>query len=243
MKFNFFNNSQKKLAEEKQKLIYDLENGGIKNLIQKMNCNLPYSQLIIERQKKEGSWKSDDDISTHAYKVSHNLKNPDDKQELLDLLKDNQFKSYKKSIFCCLSSLCSNTDDYELFDFLLNQIKVEENESIIISVLSRLGDIKKPPNINIEIIKKFVLEGTDGVRKAAIKALANSEDKDVETLLLEEFKINNTEIKRIICSTLYTVGTKKSIPVIESAYKRTRDFSLRYSIENVLEKINNKSNP
>ena len=239
MGFNLFRNKEKELEKERAKLIYELESNGIKNLVKKMDSNEPYSELIREKQKK-GNYSSDDDISMHAYKVSIALNNPSDKQELLHLLNDREYQPYRKHIFSCLTSICSNTGDYLLFDFLLKQIAIEDDEDIIVSVLSRLAKIKKPREKDISVIKKFLLEGSSNMQRAAIMALSNSEDEEVEDLLLNEFKISDRQTKGTICKPLQSVGTKKAVPILQNAYKQTRDPFLRHQIEYTLNEIYNR---
>lgn len=238
--FNLFRNKEKEIDKAKNKLIYDLENNGIKNLIKKMGCREPYSPLIKERQLNEGSYSSEDNISMIAYRVSFTLNNPNDKQELLHLLDEPEYQEQRKYIFCCLACLCSNTSDYELFDFLLKHIEIENDESIIVSVLSRLDKIIKPRDKDIRVIKKFLVEGTNNTQQAAIKALSNSEDEEVEDLLLSEFKIGDRHVKGMICTPLLSVGTKKAIPILQTAYKQTREPFLRHQIEWLLDEINNR---
>jgi hypothetical protein len=240
MIFDLFRNKEKEIEKAKQKLIYDLEHNGMKNLIRSMDCNEPYSPLIKERQLKKGNYSSEDDTSMIAYRVSDTLNEPKCKQELLQLLNDPDYQGYRKYILCCLTSLCSNTSDYDLFDFLLKQIQTEDDERIIVSILSRLDKIIKPRNKDISVIKHFLVEGTADTQRAAIKALSNSEDDEVEDLLLAEFKMADRHVKGLICTPLMSVATKKAIPILQMAYKQTREPFLRHQIECVLEKINNR---
>jgi hypothetical protein len=228
-----------KLEIAKQKLIADLEKNGIEFLILKMASNEEYSQLILERRKTNLNYCSEDRVSWYAYQQSSKLNSPDDKKKLLELLSNDKYLEYKKYIYCCLSSICSNTNDKELFNFLVGKIQQEEGEGIRISILSRLRDVIKDSGYNIEPIKVLVREGTSGETHAAIKALSNSSDPEVEDILLEEFKNTNTHMKGMICGPLSTVGTSKSIPILRNAYKRTRDEFLRTSIDEAIDKIEN----
>ncbi len=238
--FNFFGNKEKVLEKEKNKLMHDLENGGIRQLVLKMGSNEFYSILIKEKHEKEGSFASDDYISHYAYKVSSGLNNTIYKTELLELLADASYSPYKKYIFCCLASLCSNTTDYQLFDFLLKHISGEDDEEIIVSILSRLDEIVKPASVDISVIKKNLIEGNQHTRRAAIKALCNCRHSEVEDLLLDEFKVSDKHTKSSICGPLQSVGTTKSIPVLKSAYKATRDPWLRHNIEYTLNAISER---
>jgi len=239
--FGLFGNHEKEIERAKSKLIYDLQHNGIKNLLINMDRHETYSPFIDQRRSK-GSYDSEDHISMIAYRVSTTLSDPNYKQELLQLLNDSEFDAYRKYIFWCLASLCSNTNDYELFDFLLEQIEIERDESIIVAVLSRLDKIVKPKDKDISVIKKYLVEGTADTQRAAIKALSNSKHEEVEDLLLNEFKIADRHVKGMICTPLFSVATTKAIPILQTAYKQTRDPFLRHQIECVLDEINKRTN-
>ena len=243
--FNIFRNKQEKkllilenkLEIAKQQLISDLEKNGMEFLISKMASDEVYSELILERRKIDLSYSSEDSVSCYAYGQSHKLHSDEDKAELLKLLTNEKFIHYKKYIYCCLASICSNTNDKDLFNFLIDKIQQEGNESTRISILSRIQDIKKVSGYNIEPIKTIVRNGTEGETRAAISALANTNDPEVEDILLNEFKISDKNMKGTICRPLSTVGTLKSIPILKETHKKTRDGGLRILIENTIDKI------
>lgn len=226
-----------KLEIAKQKLISDLEKSGMEFLISKMASNDEYSELILERRKIEMSYSSEDSVSWYAYRRSDKLNSQEDRKELLQLLSNEKYSNLKKYIYCCLSSICSNSNDKDLFNFLIDKIQQEEDESIRVSILSRLREVIKDSSYNIEPIKILVKEGTHDESHAAIKALSNTNDPEVEDILLDEFKITSTHMKGMICGPLSTVGTLKSIPILKAAYKKTRDSFLRMVIEDAVYKI------
>lgn len=84
-------------------------------------------------------------------------------------------------------------------------------------------------------------EGTVDESHAAIKALANTNDTEVEGILLDEFKITSTHMKGMICGPFSTVGTLKSIPILKEAYKKTRGGFLRMAIDDAVHKIESRS--
>lgn len=230
-----------KLEIAKQKLISDLEKNGMEFLVTKMGDNNEYSELILERRKIDLSYSSEDSVSSYAYKQSDKLYSDEDKKELLELLRNEKFYNYKKYICCCLANICSNTNDKELFNFLIDKVQQEDDESTKISILSRLQDIKKDLGYNISPIKTLVKEGTEGETRAAIRALSNTIDPEVEEIFLNEFKISDRYMKGTICGPLSTVGTVKSIPILKEAHKRTRDGGLRMLIENAISRIEDRA--
>lgn len=230
-----------KLEVAKQQLISDLETNGMEFLISKMASNEEYSELILERRKIDLSYSSEDSVSWYAYRQSDKLNSQEDKTELLKLLSDEKYSDFKKYIYCCLSSICSNSNDKDLFNFLIDKVQNEGDERIKVSILSRLSDVIKDSNYNIEPIKILVKEGTGDESHAAIKALSNTNDPEVEDILLDEFKITNTHMKGMICGPLSTVGTLKSIPILKEAHKKTRDGGLRMAINSAIDKIETRA--
>ncbi len=230
-----------KLELAKQHLISDLEKNGMEFLITKMGSNDEYSDLILERRKIDLSYKSEDSVSWYAYEQSDKLNSDENKTELLGLLINEKYSNYKKYIYSCLASICSNTNDKELFNFLIDKVQQEDDESTRVSILSRLQDIKKGFGYNIEPIKTLVRDGTEGETRAAIRALSNTNDPEVEDIILNEFKISDRHMKSTICGPLSTVGTLKSIPILKEAHKKTRDGGLRMLIENTINKIEDRT--
>lgn len=169
-----------KLEIAKQQLISDLEKNGIVFLISKMASSGDYSELIQERRRTiDSSYSSTDSASWYAYRQSEKLNTQDNKTELLSLLVNEKYADFKKYIYCCLSSICSNTNDKELFNFLIDKVQNEDDESIKVSILSRLSDIEKDSTYNIDPIKRLVREGTSDESSAAIYALSNTNDPEV----------------------------------------------------------------
>ena len=226
-----------KLEIAKQQLISDLEKNGVEFLISKMVSDDEYSELILERRKTDMSYGSEDSVSWYAYRQSDKLNSQEDKKELLELVTNEKYNDFKKYIYCCLSSICSNTNDKELFNYLVDKVQQEGDESIKVSILSRLRNVVKDSSYNIEPIKILVKEGTPDESHAAIKALSNTNDPEVEDILLDEFKITSTHMKGMICGPLATVGTLKSIPILKEAHKKTREGFLRMVIDDAVYKI------
>ncbi|MFT3705235.1 MAG: HEAT repeat domain-containing protein [Agriterribacter sp.] len=231
-----------RLEADKQQLIADLENKGMEFLVTKMSSNEEYSPLVLERRKIDLSYGSEDSASWYAYKQSDKLHSDKDKSTLLALLENEKFLEYNKYIYCCLACICANTNNKDLFNFLVEKVQQEDDESTRISILSRLQVVKKGEGYNIEPLKGFVKDGTQGETRAALRALSNSTDVEVEDIFLEEFKFSDRHMKAAICGPLSTVGTLKSIPVLQQAYKNTRDRGLKMCIEGAISTIEKRAN-
>ena len=243
--FNIFRNKREKkllsleaeLEIAKKQLISDLEKNGVEFLISKMASSEVYSELILERRKIDLSYCSEDSVSWYAYRQSEILNSQDEKNELMALLENEKYLDFKKYIYSCLASICRNTNEKDLFNFLIDKVQKEEDERIKVSILSRLSDVVKDSGYNIEPIKILVAEGTADESHAAIDALSNTNDPEVEDILLNEFKITSPHMKGMICGSLSTVGTLKSIPVLKEAYKKARDVFLRMVIDDAVYRI------
>lgn len=242
MLFELFKSLDKKVEEDKEMLVSELKSADIKTLIIQMDNNEPISKNIVKKQKRDMSFGSEDSPSWFAYRVSDELDDKNLKPELIKLLKDKEFSKYKKYVLRCLTSVCVNTKDYELFDILISEIKQAEDENFITTVLSRLGDLRKPESLDIEFLKHLLTEGTYQNRIDALSGLQNSEHSDIEDLLIKEFTTSDTHTKGMICATLRTTGTEKCFEVLDKEYKRTRSNTLKYFIESAKEEINNRKN-
>jgi HEAT repeat protein len=175
---------------------------------------------------------------------SNELRDPRDKEILLDMLTDPGFANAKKQVYMCLASLCGNLNDPTLFNFLMEKVKTEYDDSIKVVILSRMEIIEKDATYNLAPIKEALKEGTYDVMRAAARALSNAADPTAEDLLLAEFQTSDKHRKGTICGPLKTVGTTKSIPILREAYKKTRDGGLRATIEYTINAIEKRlSNP
>lgn len=232
----FWGNKDAELAAIQRKLIAEMQEIDMRTLLIKMCCEDPISPIIVERNLK-GHFSSEDKVSWFAMQRSFELSSEKDKAELLELLHDEAYSSQRSDIYRCLGSICGNTNDKELCNLLIRVIDITRDERTIVSILSRLQNVKKDDSINIEPIKKHLKEGNSDIILAAIRALAHTNDSEVEDLLLEEFKYANSNLKTTICITLESVGAEKAIPVLQKAYKRTRDQGLRMHIDDALAKI------
>jgi hypothetical protein len=247
MSFNFFSRLPykkvlAKLEIAKRELVAELNQKDIKFLVEKLSSDALYSPLILEKREIDGTYESGDGVSWYAYQHSNTLCDPGDKKVLLGMLIDPSYIAAKKQIYLCLSSLCANTNDRDLFNFLIEKMEEENNDSISIVIMARMEKIKKDSTFNLAPIKTALAEGTYHVVAAAIKALANTNDTEVESLLLSEFQIVDKHLKAMICGSLETRGTSNAIPILKKEYKKTRDVLLKSSIDQTIHAIEKRGN-
>jgi hypothetical protein len=242
MLFGLFKSLDQKVSEDTARLIDRLKSADVRTLIIEMDNDAPISNNIVKKQKRDKSFGSEDAPSWFAYRVSDELSDTNLKPELLRLYHDPEFSHYKQYVLRCLSSLCVNTNDYEIFDFLITELEKTDNEEQITTVLSRLKSLRKPKTLNIEYLKALLLKGTYQNRIDALSALQNAEHPELEAILIQEFKTSDQHTKGMICATLRSTGTKASMEVLQAALKRTRSNDLRYFIESAIEDIMEREN-
>ncbi|PIF31104.1 hypothetical protein CLU81_1581 [Flavobacterium sp. 9] len=240
MLFGLFKSLDEKVKEDKENLIARLKNSDAKTLIIEMGNNNPISNNIIKKQKRDQSLGSEDFPSWYAYRISDKLSDINLKPELIELLKNKDFFQYKKFVLRCLSSLCANCKDYELFDFLISELKKTNEEEVITTVLSRLNELKKPTTLNIDYLKQLLLKGTYQNRIDALNALKNSEHNDLEEILIQKFNTSDQHTKCMVCATLKSTGTIKSLEILKAEFKRTRSNDLKCFIQSAIEEINER---
>lgn len=240
--FGIFKSLDKKVEEDKKKLISDLKAADIRNLIIQMGNNEPISINVVKKQKRDKSFGSEDSPSWFAYRVSDELNDERLKPKLIELLHDREFIVYREYILRCLASLCVNNKDFELFEFLISELKKTDDEDLITTVLSRLTSLKKPRTLNVDYFKNLLLTGTYQNRIDALSALQNSDDPELEEILIQKLKTSDQHTKCMICATLRSTGTEKSIEVLKSELKRTRSNDLKYFIESAIDDIKERQN-
>lgn len=237
MLFGLFKSLDEKVKEDTDNLIQRLKTSDIKTLVKEMDNDGPISLNILKKQKRDSAWCSQDSPSWFAYRISDELSDSKLKLELFSLIEDKEYESYQRYIYRCLSSLCVNTGDFELFDYLLKIVREKDNEDLTTTVLSRLKDLKKPETLNIEILKELLIEGTYQNRIDALQALCNSEHTELEEILCNEFKMVDNHTKGMICVTLRTVGSRKCFELLDKEYKTTRSQELKWDIDTAKEDI------
>ncbi len=237
--FDFLTSKDKKLEKARLTLIESLDNGTIDYLLNQMDSTEIYSPLLNKRRETEIS--NTDNISWYAYRRAEKLNLSIEKQQLIDKLCSETDDNKKKHIYFCLGHYCKNKIDNSLFNFLMERLETEKDNNCRLSILIGISYMPKDAILNIEPLKKLIKVRNRDLKINSIVALGHTNDNEVEDLLLSIF-IDTKDIhtKSVITHTLEITGTKKSIPFLKEAYKRTRDYGLRSDIERTIEKIKGK---
>ncbi len=228
---------EEKINFAKKELEADLKNKNMAFLIEMMSSRENYSPLIKEWRKNVTS--SVDLISHFAYVKARSLNKNENKMELLELLKSKKYIDHKEYIYYALSFFCKNTHDIDLFNFLMEKLSHEKQQNCKINILLGIDEMNKCfGNINLTPIVDLIENRSKIIKISALRALKHTCKDGIEDILLNLFTTTNKSyIKDIICDPLKSIGTKKSIPILEHAYKKTRDTFLRNQIVHTTEEI------
>ena len=110
----------------------------------------------------------------------------------------------------------------------------------VTTALMGFRDFIITPELNIETLLHYAqIKNNNSLRVHALLALSHCQHPDMEDFFLNMLTGASNHIRDMIMSPLETVATKKSKPILEQMYKRTRDYGLRSHIERILVKINN----
>ncbi|MGN6648294.1 MAG: HEAT repeat domain-containing protein [Cytophaga sp.] len=184
--FNIFKSTGKKLDEARLKLETDLKVNGMEFLVNTMASDDIYSPLLERKRRTEIS--GTDNVSWYAYRRAEVLQTDEEKAELLRLLDTPSYEAKKDAIFFCLGHLCRNRTDHALFNLLMKYLESEKDIHCKSSILIGIGDMDKTNGtLNIEPIKQLAKKRSMHIKTEAILALANTNDPEVEPLLMEMF--------------------------------------------------------
>src|SRR6185437_733112 len=234
---NWYGDKGPEIEQARQQLLAEFATKGMRNLVDQMDNKELFSPLIAEARDKSIAYNAADTMSWQALEYSKTLRSAEDKRELVQLLSDPAYAGKRLHILRCLACICNNTQDLELFELFMQIIDKEDDDIVIVSILARIDDVKKPSHVNIAPLKKLLVEGTFQSRMAAAKALRHTNDPEVETLVLEELKISDKDTQRRLCLTLESIGTRQSIPSLKEALKETRDRGFRAYVERTIAAI------
>ncbi|WP_236614062.1 HEAT repeat domain-containing protein [Nafulsella turpanensis] len=240
--FGLFRNTEKELEKARIKLESELSIRGVDFLIEQMNSEDIYSPLLEKRRRTETS--RTDEVKWYAYRRAEELSTDNEKENLLNLRASHSASPKRKHIYFALAHLCKNRVDNELFDFLMKCLKSESDDICKRVILIGIQKMEKSANLNIEPIKMLAKHKSRDLKVNSILALQKTHDEEVEQLLLDIFKgTKDSHIKNMICTPLQSVGTFKAVPILEEAYKKTRDIGLRHNIELTVNRIKKNQQP
>jgi HEAT repeat protein len=194
-----------------------------KLLIEMTNNNyyFPYNiwkKLFDKNSIESGKW-----ISWFATRQAEKIIDRKEGDRLIEIIKNtNSKKEIRRKAYFCLGHLSKNLSDKEIFDFLINKLN-SESEEIQETILIALTNANKPLEYNLIPIINILKNGKIGLKTSAAIALKNSKNPEIEIELLKSFeKEKNKHLQEMIAATLRTVGTDKSIPILENKLKTAK---------------------
>ena len=221
------------------------------NQLKKKLAKLPVENLLIEMTNNNyyfpyNFWKKYFDRSSIesgkwiSWFATRQAEKIADKKEFEKLKKiiENANPEIKRKAYFCLGHLAKNLCDKQIFDYLMNKLEVEteeNNETILIAITNA----EKPLEFNLDPIVNILKNGKIGMKTSAAIALKKSKNPEIEMVLLNSFQDEkNKHLQEMIAATLRTVGTEKSIPILENKLKTAKGRDYKYFIESALEEIN-----
>jgi DNA phosphorothioation-dependent restriction protein DptG len=161
-------------------------------------------------------------------------------KDLIQFIEKEKNKKKRDKAYFILSKIAKNIENLEAMEFLIHRIEKETDKYVLMSMLDRIAELNKPNGTNLTNIIKSTENEKWQIRHSAIEALKKTNDEMAEITVLNI--LDNTDDKHniIYCiSTLYSVGTEKAIPHLESHLtSRTRD--IKSGAENAIKEIKNR---
>lgn len=174
-------------------------------------------------RKMEAGYDSSKTISWKAHREAEKLNNGDYIPQLIDYAVKEKKKDNREQAYFILGHLVKNTNDKDGVQFLINQIDKEKDKYTISSLLDRISNFEKAPDVNIDPIINAVKSDKWLIRHSAISALKQTENKNAEAALIEVLK-SSTDFHDLSYanSTLGSIGTNDSIPYLQNllSYKK-----------------------
>jgi len=225
---HFENQLKKKLAKfTVEKLLIEMTNN---------NYYFPYNiwkKYFYKNSIDSGKW-----ISWFATRQAEKIIDRKEGDKLIKIIENSNSKEeIRRNAYFCLGYLSKNLSDKEIFNFLTNKLN-SESEEIQETILIAITNANKPLEYNLIPIINILKKGKIGLKTSAAIALKNSKNPEIEIELLNSFeKEKNKHLQKMIASTLRTVGTDKSIPILENKLKIAKGRDYKYFLESALIEI------
>jgi hypothetical protein len=222
-----------KAAEERESLINRLSKIPVTEVIQ---LTKPNNRLPALKEERELNMDGQT-ISWFAVAELRKRKGEEDKNLLITALQE-PLKYEKDYVLYTLGFLCSHTQDKELFRFLMKELAPPQNKDLVTTALMGLRNFIITPELSINTLLRYAqIKNNNSLRVHALQALSHCQHPGIEDFFLNTLKGASNNIRSMLMFPLETVVTKKSKPILEQMYKRTRDYGLRSDIERIIAKI------
>ncbi len=212
-------------------------------LIEMTNNNYYFPYNIWKKYFDKNSLESGKWISWFATRQAEKISDKTQVCTLKSIIEnENTDQEIKRKSYFCLGHLSKNLMDKEIFDYLMDNLESEPDE-IQETILIAIRNAEKPNDYNLTPIVSILKNGKMGMKTSAAIALKNSKNPQIENDLLQSFqKEKNKHLQEMIASTLRTVGTNKSIPILENKLMTAKGKDYKYFLESALEEIKKRTN-
>lgn len=146
----------------------------------------------------------------------------------------------RRGCYFIIGKIGSKISEERCAAILLNLLPSETNKYFVASILELVGDIPKGPLFDLAPVYPLLGDKRWFVRHAAIRALDNSANPEVEAQLLAHLEATSDPYDMIYCQVvLGRIGTVRALPVIErnlSSRKRDVKGTARIAVSAIRER-------
>jgi HEAT repeat protein len=199
------------------------------------------ADLIDRMAKDEPMVSSANSVSRAAHREAEQLRDASMVDELASLAATDRAKSRRAACHFVIGKIGGNLRDSRCARVLLDLLNSESDKHNIASILERVAEISKPSAFDLARVYELLEDSRWRVRHAAIQALGNSQNEEVETRLLQHLAFTDDPYDQTYChAVLNHLGTERSIPALEVNLK-SRKRDVKQSAEAALRAIRSRS--
>src|SRR5579863_7256658 len=159
---------------------------------------------------------SDDSISWKAYLEAETLDDPSIADELAEYLRHESDKKLRRHAYFILGKLGQRVRGPDCASILLSHLGAENNKYVLAVLLESLAGVRKPADLDIAPVFRFLQDDRWLVRHAAIQALRHTDSPVAEDQLLHLLETTSDPYDMTYChATLNEIGSAKAIPFLE----------------------------
>jgi HEAT repeat protein len=190
----------------------------------------PYLEELVERLADRAPLvgSSEDSVSWRAHREAESLSDPTMVDELVQGAVGQRSKHIRAACYFAIGMIGRNLGQARVALVLLQLLEGETDKYNLASLLQRIGGIPKLADCDLSKVYEFLEDKRWLVRHAAIDALDNSANPEVEERLLRHLAEASDHHDKIHChSVLNRIGTPRSLGPIEANLEsRKRDVKL-----------------
>jgi HEAT repeat protein len=171
---------------------------------------------------------SDDSISFKATREAETINDTGYVPILKTAIQKEKVRERRDALYFILGKLGKKLSSSDIANYMINQLKSEDNKNTLSFMLDRIAEISKNDDVDIKPLIILADDKRWQVRTSAIKALNKAHDKAAEDKLIEITNSNRDAYDVIYAnSVLNQIGTLRAISVLEKHINsRKRDIKI-----------------